>query len=77
VRATLDGGEQLYLQAIMPGPGGDFVTFTAYESGEEAVRAVVLRLDAIQRVDILAGAPSVAEEKLLFEPRPGRVGFAS
>lgn len=75
VRATLDDGEQLYLQAITPGPGGDFVTFTAYERGEEGVRAIVLRLDAIQRVDILARPPTAGEKDLLFEPRPGRVGF--
>jgi hypothetical protein len=77
VRATLDGGEQVYLQAITPGPGGDFVTFTAYEPGEKAVRAIVLRLDSIQRVDIRAGGSTAREKKLLFEPRPGRVGFES
>ena len=77
VRATLDGGEQLFLRAITPGPAGDFVTVTAYEPGEEAIRVVLVRLDAIQRVDILARAPSAAEEKFLFEPRSGRVGFAS
>jgi hypothetical protein len=77
VRATLDGGEQLFLGAITPGPAGDFVTMTAYEPGEEAIRVVLVRLDAIQRVDILAEAPSAAEERFLFEPRPGRVGFES
>jgi hypothetical protein len=77
VRATLDGGEQLFLGAITPGPAGDFVTMTAYGPGEEAIHVVLVRLDAIQRVDILAEAPSAAEEKFLFEPRSGRVGFAS
>jgi hypothetical protein len=76
VRAMLDGGEQLFLQAVAPGPAGDFVTFTAYEPGHEAIRIVVLRLDAIQRIDILAKAPGTDEEKLVFEPRPARVGFA-
>jgi hypothetical protein len=76
VRATLDGGDELFLQAVAPGPAGDFVTLTAYERGDEAIRMVVVRLDAIQRIDILAKAPSADQEKLVFEPRPARVGFA-
>jgi hypothetical protein len=76
VHATLAEGEQLCLRAVTPGPGADFVTFTAYETGDEAVRAIVLRLDSIQRVDIRRPA-SPQERKLLFEPRPGRVGFES
>jgi hypothetical protein len=77
VRATLDDGEQLLLRGIAPGPAGDFVTFTAYEPGERAPRVVVLRLDAVQRIDILAKVPNDGDAKLVFEPRPGRVGFAS
>ena len=76
VRVTLDDGEHLFLEAIRPGPDDDFVTFEVYERSDDVTRLVVLRLDAIKKVEIVESPPSAAEEAFVFRPRETGVGFA-
>ena len=77
VRVTLDDGEQFFLQAMTPGPGDDFATFSIYEPGDEMTRLVVLHLDAIKKVEMLRTAPSVTEETFVFPSSGTSIGFTS
>ncbi len=77
VRVTLDDGEQLFLQAMTPGPDDDFVTFTVYEASDELTRLVVLRLDAIRKIEMLRKAPNATQKAFVFHPRNTGVGFTS
>jgi hypothetical protein len=77
VRVTLDDGEQLFLQAMMPGPGDDFATFSVYQPNDEIPRLVVLRLDAIRKVEMLREPPSVKEKAFVFHSSGTGVGFSS
>jgi hypothetical protein len=76
VRATLHDGEPLFLEGMSAGPGEDFVSLTAHAPGEETARVVVVRLDAVVRVDMLRTAPGAASEAFVYRPRPAGVGFA-
>ena len=75
VRVTLDDGEQFFLEAMAPGPGEDFVTFTVYEPNDEMTRPVVLHLDAIRKVELLRKPPRGAEQHFRFRPRGTSIGF--
>lgn len=77
VRVTLDDGERLFLESMTPGPGDDFVTFVVYASGDPPERLVVLRLDAIRKVELLGKPGSARERGLAFHPRSAGMGFAS
>jgi hypothetical protein len=77
VRVTLDDGEQLFVQALSPGPGDDFATFSVYEPGDELARPVVLHLDAIRKVELLRKPPSANEEGFAFRQIGGGIGFTS
>jgi hypothetical protein len=77
VRMTLDDGEQLFLRAMTPGPGDDFVTFTVYEPSDEIARLVVLRLDAVRKIEMLTKPPNAAEKAFVFQPRNTGIGFTS
>jgi hypothetical protein len=77
VRVTLDDGEAFFLQAMTPGPGDDFATFSVYEPGEAMTRLVVLHLDAIRKVEMLTRAASVTEETFVFRASGTSIGFAS
>ena len=77
VQVTLDDGEQLFLQALRAGPGDDFVTLTVHQRGNELTRLVVLRLDAIRKVELLREPPTSAETGFAFRPRDTTIGFAS
>lgn len=76
VRVTLDDGEQFFLQAMTPGPGDDFATFSVYQPNEEMTRLVVLHLDAIRKVELLTEPPSAAEQGFVFPSKGTSVGFA-
>jgi hypothetical protein len=76
VRVTLDDGEQLFLQAMTPGPGDDFATFSVYQPNDEMTRLVVLHLDAIRKVELLTEPPSATEQGFLFPSNGTSVGFA-
>jgi hypothetical protein len=76
VRVMLDDGERLYLQALAAGPDDDFVTLSVYDPDDEMTRVVVLRLDAIRKVELLKKPPSAAEKAFVFQPRSTAVGFA-
>ena len=75
MRVALDDGEQLFLAAIRPGPDDDFVTFEVYERSD-VTRLVVVRLDAIRKVEIVETPPTPAEKAYVFRPRETGVGFA-
>ncbi len=77
VRVTLDDGEKLFLKAMTPGPDDDFVTFTVYDPGDEMTRLVILRLDAIRRVEMFTKARSPQETGFVFHPLYRGVGFTS
>jgi hypothetical protein len=77
VRVTLDDREQLFVQAMTPGPGDDFATFSVYQPNDEMTRLVVLRLDAIRKVEMLTEPPSVKEEAFVFRSSGTGVGFSS
>ena len=77
VRVMLDDGEKSFVQAMTPGPDDDFVTFTVYEPGDEATCIVVLRLDAIRKVELLRTAPSAQEKDFVFHPRGVGIGFTT
>jgi hypothetical protein len=77
VRVMLDDGEQLFLEAIAAGPDDDFVTLSVHDPADEMTRVVVLRLDAIRKVDMLRTAPSAKEKAFVFRSRPTTIGFAS
>jgi hypothetical protein len=77
VRVTLDDSEQFFLQAMTPGPGDDFATFSVYQPNDEMTRLVVLHLDAIRKVELLKEPPSATEEAFLFHSRARPVGFTS
>jgi hypothetical protein len=77
VRVTLDDGEQFFLQAMTPGPGDDFATFSVYEPSDEMTRLVVLHLDAIRKVEMLRRPPSVTEESFVFHASGTSIGFSS
>jgi hypothetical protein len=76
VRLTLDDGEQLYVQAMTPGPGDDFATFSVYEADDET-RLVIVHLDAIRKVEILSTPPSAREKAFVFRSGGRSVGFTS
>lgn len=76
VRLTLDDGDEFFLQAMTPGPGDDFATFSVYEADGES-RLVVLHLDAIRKVEILSKPPSAREEAFLFRSSGTSIGFTS
>jgi hypothetical protein len=76
VRVTLDDGEQFFLQAMKPGPGDDFATFSVYQPNEQVTRLVVLHLDAIRRVELLTEPPSATEQGFVFPSSGTSVGFA-
>jgi hypothetical protein len=75
VRVTLDDGEQFFLQAMTPGPGDDFATFSVYEPSDEMTRMVVIHLDAIRKVEMLRRAPTVTEETFVFHSSGTSIGF--
>ncbi len=77
VRVTLGDEEQLFLEAMTPGPDDDFVTLSAYELGDDMTRVLVVRLDAIKMVELLRKPPSAAEKTFVFHAREDGVGFAS
>jgi hypothetical protein len=77
VRVMLDDGEQFFLQAMTPGPGDDFATFSVYEASDEMTRLVVLHLDAVRKVELLRRAPSVTEESFVFHSSGTSIGFTS
>ncbi len=77
VRATLDDGDELFLQAMAPGPNDDFVTVTAYEPRDATTRVVVVRLGGIKKVELFATAPDGAKKAFVFHPRTTGVGFAT
>jgi hypothetical protein len=77
VRVTLDDGEQFFLQAMTPGPGDDFATFSVYEPSDETTRLVVLHLDAIRKIEMLRQAPSPTEERFVFHSSGASIGFTS
>lgn len=76
VRVTLEDGGQLALEAMTPGPGDDFATFSAYSAEDAPPRLVVVRLDAVSRIDVLARPPSDAEQAFLFRGTGMPIGFA-
>jgi hypothetical protein len=76
VRLTLDDGEQYFLEAMTPGPGEDFATFSVYEPGDET-KVVVVHLDAIRKVEILSKPPSAREKAFAFRSTGSGIGFAS
>lgn len=76
VRVTLDDGEQLFLQAMTPGPGDDFATFWVYQPNDET-RLVVLHLDAVRKVELLKEPPGGTEEAFAFHLSGTPVGFTS
>jgi hypothetical protein len=76
VRVTLDDGEQFFLQAMTPGPGDDFVTFSVYEPSDET-GLVVLHLDAIRKVEMLRTPPNATEETFVFHSSGTSIGFTS
>src|ERR1044071_4506408 len=77
VRVTLDDGEQLFLEGMKAGPDDDFVTFSVHDPADEMPRLVVLRFDAIRKVELLRQAPSDRERTFVFHPRTIGVGFTS
>ena len=77
VRVTLEGDEHVFLRKLTPGPGDDFVTLTAFETGADGTRVLLVRLEAIRKVEILGKPPSAAERAFVFRPRGTGVGFAS
>ena len=77
VRVTLESDEHVFLQQVTPGPGDDFVTLTVYEAGEDVKRVLLVRLEAIRKVEILGKPPTAAERAFAFRPRGTGVGFAS
>lgn len=77
VRVTLADGEQLFLQAMTPGPGDDFATFSVYQPNDEMTRLVVVHLDAIRKVEMLTEPPSGTEQAFVFHSSAGPVGFTS
>jgi hypothetical protein len=77
VRVTLDDGEQFFLQAMKSGPGDEFVTFEVYDSGDEDTRTVILRLDAIRKIETLQRPSSGKEKEFVFHPRTSGIGFTS
>jgi hypothetical protein len=76
VRLTLEDGEQFFLQAMTPGPGDDFATFSVYEASDET-RVVVLHLDAIRKVELLSEPPSGSEKAFGFPSSGTSIGFTS
>lgn len=76
VRVALDDGEQFFLQAMKPGPGDDFATFEVYGS-DENTRVLVLRLEAIRKIEILPRPPSGKDREFVFHPRTTGIGFAT
>jgi hypothetical protein len=77
VRLTLDDGERFFLQAMAPGPGDDFATFSVYEPSDETTRLVILHLDAIRKVEILRKPPSAREKTFVFHSSGTSIGFTS
>jgi hypothetical protein len=77
VRVTLDDGEQLFLEGMRAGPDDDFVTFSVHDPADEVTRVVVLRFDAIRKVELLRKAPGGQERTFVFRPRTIGVGFTS
>jgi hypothetical protein len=61
VRVSLTDGEQVFLTALSAGPGEEFVTLHAYGAEESTGRVLVVRLDAISKIEILR-EPSGARE---------------
>jgi hypothetical protein len=76
VRLTVDDGEQFFLEAMTPGPGDDFATFSVYEPGNET-RLVVLHLDAIRKVEIHQKPASAREQAFVFRSSGTSIGFTS
>jgi hypothetical protein len=77
VRVTLDDGEQFFLQAMTPGPGDDFASFSVYQPNDEMTRLVVLHLDAIRKVELLKEPPSGTEQAFVFHSSGTPIGFTS
>jgi hypothetical protein len=77
VRVTLDDGERFFLQAMTPGPGDDFASFSVYQPNDEMTRLVVLHLDAIRKVELLKEPPSRTEEAFVFHSSGTPIGFTS
>jgi len=77
VRVTLDDAEQLFLEGMRAGPDDGFVTFSVHDPDDEMTRLVVLRLDAIRKVELLRRAPGAQETTFVFHPRTIGVGFTS
>ena len=76
MRLTLDDGEELFLQAMTPGPGDDFATFSVYEAAAET-RLVVVHLDAVRKVEILSKPPSAREKAFVFRSSGTSIGFTA
>jgi hypothetical protein len=77
VRMTLDDGEEFFLQAMNTGPGDDYVNLAIYPLKDASPRPVIVRLDAIKKVELLEHPPSKTEMEFVFHPRMAGVGFAS
>jgi hypothetical protein len=75
VRVTLDDGEQLFLQGMTPGPDDDFATFSVYPLVDDAPRLVVVRIDAIKKIEMLGEPPDAAEQGFVFPVSEAGVGF--
>jgi hypothetical protein len=75
VAVTLDDGERLLVETLAAGPGDNFVTVSAYGTGKATTRTVVVRLDAIRKVEVLRDAPTATEQRFVFRPREHDVGF--
>jgi hypothetical protein len=66
VRVSLAGGEQVFLRVLSTGPGDEFVTLHVHGAEESMRRVLVVRLDAISKVELLREPPDARAAAFRF-----------
>jgi hypothetical protein len=66
VRVSLTDGEQVFLKALIAGPGDEFVTLHVHGAEDSMGRVLVVRLDAISKVELLREPPDARAAAFRF-----------